>query len=213
MIDVQRHRSSFLLTPVLALMLAVFGCGGGGEAEDATDAAAFTSEDATALISAQFPDAVLQVRTTQVDDQGRGVAAADFNDQDVSFYFEPADEGWTLDAVDFAGSFYYIRDLERISATMLLMGEPAGALEEYKVANGAYPAADSPEVLVVLIPDFLAEDTDRQDAWQQRFNYESDGDDYTLISGGADQTLGTDDDIVLHSGEFVGASARGGQGQ
>ena len=48
------------------------------------------------------------------------------------------------------------------------------------------------------------EETGRQDAWEQGFNYESDGDDYTLTSGGADKTIGTEDDIILYNGDFVG---------
>lgn len=218
MIDLRRRRSSVRLILAQSLMVVALGCGLAGETEDAADAAgaggsSFSAADAEALIAAQFPEAVLEVSDTRVDDQGRNVALANLDGQEVSFYFTPADAGWALDAVDFDGSFYYIKDLEHISATMLLMGEAAAALENYKAANEAYPAGDSPAVLLVLIPDYLAEETDRHDAWEQDFDYESDGDDYTLISGGADQTLGTDDDIVLHSGEFVGASSREGQGQ
>jgi len=197
-------QSILLLLPLVAVMVTAIGCGGGPE---------FLPEQATTLIMAQFPDAELELRNTSVDEQGRGVAFAGFNGQTVSFYFQPLDEGWALDAVDFDGSLFYIKDLEQIGATMLLMGTAATALETYKADVGSYPAGDSTEVLQVLIPDYIDENTDRQDAWNQAFHYESDGGDYTLISGGADMQQGTDDDIVLHSGEFVGANTQGGQGQ
>jgi hypothetical protein len=153
----------------------------------------------------QWPDSELEMRTAQIDKEGRGVAFARFDGEPWSFYFQPAEGGgWLLDAVSVEGNFYYLKDLEQISATMLLMGDAAGALAAYKAANGAYPVGGSPEVLLVLIPDFLPEETDRQDAWEQGFNYESDGDDYTLTSGGADKTIGTEDDIILYNGDFVG---------
>ena len=202
MIDRSPQRPMLLLSLSVALMVAAIGCGGG--------AAEFTPEQATALIMGQWPDSELEMRTAQVDEEGRGVAVARFNGEPWNFYFQPTEEGgWVLDAVRVEGNLYYLKDLEQISATMLLMGEAAGALGRYKAAIGAYPEGESPEALIVLIPDFLAEDTDREDAWGQRFNYESDGDDYTLSSGGADKTVGTEDDIILYNGDFVGT--QGGQ--
>jgi len=200
------QRSSMLLTLALAVAAAAIGCGGGGPE--------FTQETAAEIISAQWPDADLQMRNAYIDEQGRGVASASFDGEPWEFYFAAGPEStWTLDAVSVDGGFYYLRDLEQISATMLQMGEAAGALEAYKAANGAYPEGDSPEVLAVLIPDYLAEDIERQDAWKQDFLYESDGAEYTLTSIGADGQPGTNDDINLFNGEFVGASQRGGQGQ
>jgi hypothetical protein len=204
MIDRSPQRPMLLLSLSLALMVAAIGCGGGGPE--------LTPEQATTLIMAQWPDSELEMRTTQVDEEGRGVAFARFDGEPWNFYFQPTEEGdWVLDAVRVEGNLYYLKDLEQISATMLLMGDVASALERYKVANGDYPAGESPEVLLVLIPDFIAEETGRHDAWEQDFNYESDGDDYTLISGGADKTVGTEDDIVLYNGDFVGS--QGGEGQ
>ncbi len=198
MIDRSPQRLMLLLSCSLALMVAAIGCGGGPPE--------FTAEQATALIMGQWPDSELEIRTAQVDEEGRGVASARFNGEPWDFYFQPTEEGgWVLDAVRVEGNLYYLKDLEQNLATMLLMGEAASALGRYKAAMGAYPEGESPEVLIVLIPDFLPEDTDREDAWGERFNYESDGDDYTLTSGGADKTVGTEDDIILYNGDFVGS--------
>ncbi|MGD8328671.1 MAG: type II secretion system protein GspG [Acidobacteriota bacterium] len=200
------QRSSMLLTLALAVTAAAIGCGGGGPE--------FTQEMAANMISAQWPDADVQMRNAYIDEQGRGVAAANFDGEPWEFYFAAGPEGtWTLDAVSVDGGFFRLSDLEQISATMMQMGEAASALEAYKGANGTYPEGDSPEVLLVLIPDYLAEETERQDAWGQGFLYESDGDDYTLTSIGADGQPGTKDDINLYNGAFVGASQGGGQGQ
>lgn len=199
------QRSSMLLTLALAVTAAAVGCGGGPE---------FTQEMAAEIIGAQWPDADLQMRNAYIDEEGRGVAAANFDGEPWEFYFVAGPEGaWTLDAVSVDGGFFHLSDLEQISATMMQMGEAASALEVYKAANGTYPEGDSPEVLLVLIPDYLAEETERQDAWNQDFLYESDGDDYTLTSIGADGQPGTNDDINLYNGEFVGAGQGGGQGQ
>jgi hypothetical protein len=196
----QRTFVAFLLAVGVAAMAV--GCGGGPE---------FTQEQASVLIGEQWPDRELQMRNAFVDDQGRGVAAALFDGEPWEFYFHPTDEGgWELEAVSVDGGFYYLRDLEQISATMLQMGEAASALEAYKAANGSYPEGDSPQALAPLIPDFLAEETQRHDAWEQDFLYESNGVDYTLTSLGADGEEGTRDDIILHSGEFIGT---GGQGR
>lgn len=203
MINGRAARSLMGMTLILALAVVAAGCGGGGPT--------FTSEEASALILAQFPDAELDVRTASIDEQGRGVAFASFNEQMVSFFFQSSDDAWALEAVDFDGSFYYISDLEQISATMVQMGELAGALENYRAANGSYPEGEGGEALQLLIPDFIAAETQLHDAWEENLAYESDGDDYTLISPGADQESGTNDDIVLHSGEFVGAGSGPGR--
>jgi len=193
------------LTFALVASLASIGCGGGEPA--------FEVEQATVLIKAEFPDSELDVRTARVDEEGRGVVFARFNEQMVNFFFLPAEDGWTLDAVDFDGSFYYIRDLEQISTTMALMVEVADALQDYKEANEAYPVGDTHEALHTLSPQFMSDETDYNDAWDQEITYESDGDDYTMVSFGADKQEGTADDIILVSGEFVGANREGEGGQ
>lgn len=195
-----------LLTLALAVMVAAIGCGGGGPE--------FTPEMATEIIRVQWPEAELQVNNATIDEQGRGVAYADFDGEPWEFYFVASPEGsWTLDAVSVGGSFHYVRDLENTSATMMLMSQAASALSAYKAANGSYPQGDSPEVLQVLIPDYIPEETQRHDAWEQDFLYQSDGEDYTLTSVGADGEEGTRDDIILFNGAFVGAAEGGAEGQ
>ncbi len=197
-------RATIRTLPALALVvsLAAVGCGG----------PTFEPDEATALIQARFPEAEIELRTAQIDEDGQGVALARFNDQVVSFYFQPSDAGWALNALDFEGSLYYIRDLEQIQATMLSMVELASALEHYKAINGDYPVGDTSAGLQVLVPGFVPEETAFADGWQQDFDYESDGDSYTLRSLGADKTSGSRDDINLNDGEFVGADGKAGQG-
>lgn len=198
-------RRPLFFTLALAVSLFSIGCG--------DSAPAFETAEATALIKAEFPEAELEVRTTRVDEEGKGVAFARFNDEVVSFIFQPTEDGWVLDAVDFDGSLYYIRDLAQTSATMQVMADLASSLERFKIANGGYPQGETAAVLQEMVPDFVVAETEFNDAWERPFRYDSDGRDYTLISLGADGTSGSRDDIVLHSGEFIGAPGRGGQGQ
>jgi hypothetical protein len=203
-----------LITILLAAPLASIGCGGGPTLE---------IEEATSLIQAQFPESEeIAIRTDSetgepaisIDADGKAVASTRFNGNLVDFIFRQGEgeEPWVLEAVDFEGSFYLIDDLEQISATMELMAEMASAMELYRVANGTYPVGDGHEILHTLSPDFMPEETDYNDAWGQELSYESDGDDYTMISLGADGESGSRDDIILHSGDFVGPN-REGQGQ
>lgn len=192
-----------LLALVLLLPAVAVACGG-GEPE-------FTQEQAEALISAQWPESELLMRNAYIDEEGRGVALAQFDGEPWEFYFQPTEEGsWELEAIGVDGGLHYMPDLEQTSATMLLMTEAAEALGRYEAANDAFPEGDSPEALAVLMPEYLPEETQRHDAWGQNFLYESDGSDYTLVSVGADGEEGTRDDIILHTGEFIGPS--GGDG-
>ena len=188
---------------LLALSVGAVNCGGSATLE---------AEDASALIQAQFPDSEVEIRSTRVEEDGSAVASTRFDENMVSFVFQPSEEGWVLEAVDFEGSFYYIEDLDQISTTMAFMADLATALERFKAANGQYPLGDTSEALHALVPDFMAEETQFGDAWQHGFDYESDGDDYTLISPGPDEALGSKDDLVLHTGEFVGADQQQRQG-
>lgn len=181
---------------LLALSLTSVGC---------SSEPALGVEQAASLIKAQFPESEVAVTTTRVEADGSAVALTQFDSNPVSFIFQQnEDGGWLLDAVDFDGSFYFIGDLEQISATMQMMAELGTALERYKAVNSVYPAGEDSAALDALIPRFMPTGTDFQDAWQHRVSYESDGSDYTVISQGPDQTSGSRDDIVLHSGEFVG---------
>ena len=203
MIDRNLRRTTLVLAAATVVSLAAVGCGSG---------LTFTPEQASALILAQFPDSDLQIRTVSIDEEGRGVVFARFNDEAWTFYFLPLEDDWALDAVETGGSFYYLKDLEQISVTMGMMAESANALERYKAANGAYPEGGSADALSALVPDFTDAEGPFTDAWDGALSYESDGDDYTMISNGADKTAGTRDDIILHDGEFVGPESSGGQG-
>lgn len=201
MIDRRSQRSTLSLAAMIVVSVVVAGCGGG---------ASFTTEEASALILAQFPDSELQMRGVSINEEGRGVASALFNDAEWSFYFQPVDESWVLDAVETDGSFYYLKDLEQISLTIAEMSGFASSLERYKATNGTYPVGEDASALQVLIPDFAAADIRFDDAWEGALTYDSDGNDYTLISNGADKIAGNSDDIILHSGEFVGAGSGAG---
>ena len=50
------------------------------------------------------------------------------------------------------------------------------------------------------------------DAWDGMLSYESDGENYTMISSGADKIAGTRDDIILHDGQFISVESGGSQG-
>ncbi len=203
MTDRNMQRTTLVLAAATVVSFAAVGCGGGPT---------FTPEQVSALILAQFPDSDLQVRTVSIDEEGRGVAFARFNDEPWTFYFQPLDDNWALDAVETGGSFYYLKDLEQISTTIELMADAASALGRYKAANGAYPEGEGAGALSALVPDFTDAEASFTDAWDGALSYESDGDDYTMISNGADKTAGTRDDIILHDGEFVGSDSSGGQG-
>ncbi len=203
MIDQKMRRTTLVLTAATVVSLAAVGCGGGPT---------FTPEQASTVILEQFPDSDLEIRTVSIDEEGRGVAFARFNDEVWTFYFQPLEDNWALDAVETGGSFYYLKDLEQISVTMALMAEAATALGRYKAANGAYPEGENADALSALVPDFTDAEGPLTDAWDGAFSYESDGDDYTMISNGADKIAGTRDDIILNDGEFVGVESGGGQG-
>lgn len=197
------RKARLLFTLALAVSLASIGCGGGGPT--------FTPGEATTLIKLQWPESDLEVRSTSVDEQGRGVAVTRFNERMVTFFFLPAEtSGWTLDAVELEGQFFYMADLQETQATMEFMGEVANALLAYKEANGTFPVGEGHDPLHLLAPDFMSGDADFNDAWGQELIYESDGDDYTMHSYGADQQEGTKDDINLHTGVFVGSEGQGG---
>lgn len=205
MVDRNTRRTTLVLVAatMTIVSLVATGCGGGPT---------FTPEQASGLILAQFPDSDLEIRTVSIDDEGRGVAFTRFNAEPWTFYFQPVEDNWVLDAVETSGSLYYLKDLEQISVTIALMAEAASALERYKAANGGYPEGENAEALLALVPDFTDVEGPVTDAWDAPFSYDSNGDSYTIISNGADKTAGTRDDIILHDGNFVGADAGDSQG-
>tara|TARA_B000000460_G_scaffold207042_1_gene154194 strand:+ start:136 stop:768 length:633 start_codon:yes stop_codon:yes gene_type:complete len=207
MIDRNMQRTKLILAAVVVLLAGLIGCGGGPS---------FTPEDATALILEQYPDSDLHIQNVSIDENDRGIASALFNDDIWTFYFRLQENGvdsWVLDAVETDGRHYYLKDLERISVTFGLMAEVASALEIYKAANGSYPEGENAAALSVMAPDFNdAGGASFTDAWDGMLSYESDGENYTMISNGADKIAGTGDDIILHDGQFISRESSGSQG-
>ena len=162
-----------------------------------------TAEEARELILRQFPEADPTVFSVTLEAE-RAIAQTEFNQEMVDFLFAMGDEGWRLEAVEHKGQVYLIQDLEHISRTMVLMDDLAVALAKYHEDHDSYPVGEGPQAREVMVPEYLAEDTEVEDAWGNRFTYFSeDGADYTLVSFGPDQEAGTRDDLILHSGEFV----------
>jgi len=192
-----------LVTVALLASLSSLGCG--------SAPLELTAEEARELISGQFPQADPTVISVTLEEE-RASAQTEFNGQLVDFLFVVGDEGWLLEGVEHKGQVYLIQDLEHISRTMVLMNDLAIALASYYEDHGSYPVGEGPQAREVMVPDYLAEDTDVEDAWGNRFTYFSeDGEDYTLVSFGPDREAGTLDDLILHSGEFV-SPEEGGRG-
>ena len=190
-----------LVTVALLASLSSLGCG--------SAPLELTAEEARGLILEQFPEADPVVIAVSLEEE-RASAQTEFNNEIVDFLFVAADEGWLLEGVKHKGQVYFIQDLEHISRTMVLMNDLAIALANYYGDHEAYPIGEGPQAREVMVPDYLAEDTDVEDAWGNRFTYFSeDGQDYTLVSFGPDREAGTQDDLILHSGEFVFPETQG----
>ena len=184
-----------LATLALLASLGSWGC--------ASEPPELTTEAAHELIVQQFPEAEPTVLSVALDEEGAS-AQTEFNGELVDFLFSLGDEGWWLESVEHKGQVYFIKDLEHISGTMVLMSALADALARYHADHGAYPVGEGPQAREVMVPDYLPEDTEVEDAWGNRFTYFSeDGEDYTLVSFGPDRESGTVDDLILHTGEFV----------
>lgn len=183
---------------VLVLALAAVGC---GESEPV-----FTGEVASRLVEERFPDSEVDVGSARMED-GMGAVGAVLDGATVQFFFEPppaAGGEWELVEVEHEGSRFSVGDLEQISETMVSMAEIATALARYQQEHGTYPIGESSDALALLVPDYLPDGTEFDDAWLQSYRYTStDGETYTLISHGPDNAVATRDDIVLHTGEFV----------
>lgn len=195
----RRARGALAGAVVAVLVLSVGACGESGPV--------LTEERAAGLIEERFPDSDVQVDAARMQ-EGMGAVEATFNGSRVQFFFDPPAEGeddWELVEVEHDGSRFEVGDLEQISVTMVDMAEIATALARYEQENDTYPVGETSDVLTALVPDYLPEGTTFDDAWLQSYRYSSgDGTTYTLMSLGPDETVATRDDIVLHTGEFVG---------
>ncbi len=185
------------LLVAVALLASIASVGCGSEPLD------LTADQARGLILQQFPEADPIVISVTVEEQ-RASAQTEFNGEIVDFLFAADEAGWLLEGVEHKGQVYFIEDLEYISRSMVLMNELATALASYYEDHGSYPVGEGPQAREVMVPDYLAEDTEVDDAWGNRFTYFSeDGQDYTMVSFGPDREPGTLDDLILHSGEFI----------
>lgn len=92
-------------------------------------------------------------------------------------------------------------DNAREDAAKIAITQLDQQLQVYKIQNYSYPA--TLDDLVTKPADakkwrgpYVAEEK-LKDPWNTTFSYEKDGAKYKIISAGADQTFGTEDDIVF----------------
>ena len=83
------------------------------------------------------------------------------------------------------------------------MGVVAQALQVYRVHNNKYPTSAQGLQALVSNPGSsrrwrgpYIEEKKLLDPWGQEFGYEVEGREFKLISGGFDETVGTEDDLV-----------------
>lgn len=89
---------------------------------------------------------------------------------------------------------------DMLNYTKNLLAKYKRAIELYKSRNGAPPAdvlADESRGPGIGI---ISEYSLTRDAWETRFSYTTDGQEYTISSAGPDGKFGTEDDIVLQGG-------------
>jgi general secretion pathway protein G len=96
--------------------------------------------------------------------------------------------------------------------TKLAMGVISQSLQMYRIHNNRYPTTDQGLNSLLTNPGGDAkgwrgpyiESNKLKDPWDQSFNYESDGRQYKIISGGPDAQIGSEDDIVYPEAEKTG---------
>ena len=87
-------------------------------------------------------------------------------------------------------------------ASKLAMGTVAQSLQLYRVHNFRFPGADQGLDALIRNPGNTAkwrgpyiEEQKLRDPWGTKFNYESDGRNFKIISAGPDQSFGNEDDV------------------
>lgn len=96
--------------------------------------------------------------------------------------------------------------------TKLAMGVISQSLQMYRIHNNRYPSTDQSLNALLTSPGGDAkgwrgpyiESNKLKDPWDQSFNYESDGRQYKIISGGPDAQIGSEDDIVYPEADKAG---------
>jgi len=156
--------------PIVGVLVAVMLIGSLASVGCGSEPLDLTAAQARGFILQQFPEADPRVISVTVE-ENRASAETEFNGQLVDFLFVADDQGWLLEGVEHKGQVYLIQDLEYISRTMVLMNDLATALASYYEDHGSYPVGEGPQAREVMVPDYLAEDTDVEDAWGNRFTY------------------------------------------
>ena len=90
-----------------------------------------------------------------------------------------------------------------VDAARLAMAQLDNDLQMYKVHNYKYPSTDDGLQALITAPSNASkwrgpytEKKKLKDPWGIEFNYESDGRTFKVISGGPDQSIGTEDDVT-----------------
>ncbi len=98
--------------------------------------------------------------------------------------------------------------------TKLGMGVLEQSLQLYRVHNGRYPTTEQGLDAMIAAPSDAktwrgpyTEANKLNDPWNNKFQYESDGRNFKIISGGPDGTVGNADDIVYPEQPAEGAPA------
>jgi len=104
-------------------------------------------------------------------------------------------------------------DQAKVDSTKLAMGNIDQKLQMYRIHNNKYPTTDQSLNALMTAPGDAKgwrgpyiEANKLVDPWDQPFTYEcSDGRNFKIISGGKDQQVGTEDDIVYPEAKAEGA--------
>lgn len=94
-------------------------------------------------------------------------------------------------------------DMAKIDQTKLAMGNLDSNLQVYKIHNHRYPTTDQGLNALITNPGDAkgwrgpyTSDSALKDPWGVEFSYESDGKSFKIISGGLNNVIGDEDDIV-----------------
>jgi hypothetical protein len=191
-------RFHVLVRPALFVAVLALAAGACGPTELATP----SGTQAERMISEAFPEAEIRVREVSRDEQSLQIPA-EFNEADVIFLMDAGEEEWSISGVEQGGNIYTVEQLGEIASTMEAMRQLSDGLEAYLEANGSYPQLDDLVGLRELVPDYYPADGAMEDTWGSVFRYRAQGEDYTVTSTGPDGELGSDDDIILITGNFV----------
>jgi hypothetical protein len=102
-----------------------------------------------------------------------------------------------------AGEMLGALERGKITGTRGTMEAIAQGLRSYSVDHSGYPESDSiQDLMAELVPAHMRAATITTDAWGRSLSYRGESQSFTLVSGGQDGRIGTDDDIVMVDGRF-----------